>query len=316
MYSTKIVTMSIFICVIPVVEETCHIDDDEAASLKINIRHQRFHERHQPGANGRLDLQDILRWQVQHRSHLADLSAVGGGGAQSDQLPVVELTSLCRLLIGLDGSNQQCAARSLGAGSVDKLGKPHQQPPGVIANRSHREEAVAAFLPKYLTGDKSTLRLISAEFHRNLAMYAVRSSDDTNDGVRVQLLAPLAADRARNPPTSSSLADQKRVRSLRVCCSLRSLRPALVSRCLPRSLADGKACLLARSSRTASRQPLSTAARVFTSSLRWLLLGGRSAATATGTATSESVNVDEIDAYVLIAGQRPDYGTQSSCGAT
>ena len=89
-----------------------------------------------------------------------------------------------------------------------------------------------------------------------------------------------------------------------------------MSRCLPRSLADGKACLLARSSRTASRQPLSTAARVFTSSLRWLLLGGRSAATATGTATSESVNVDEIDAYVLIAGQRPDYGTQSSCGAT
>ena len=109
---------------------------------------------------------------------------------------------------------------------------------------------------------------------------------------------------------------EKHVPSLRVYCSLRSLRLALVSRCLPRSLADGKACLLARSSRTASRQPLSTAARVFTSSLRWLLLGGRSAATATGTATSESVNVDEIDAYVLIAGQRPDYGTQSSCGAT
>src|SRR5687768_6182078 len=52
----------------------------------------------------------------------------------------------------------------------------------------------------------------------------------------VQLLAPLAADRARNPPTSSSLADQKRVRSLLLStsardpvfnCSLRSLRIAL-----------------------------------------------------------------------------------------
>ena len=42
----------------------------------------------------------------------------------------------------------------------------------------------------------------------------------------------------------------------------------------------------------------------------------RLAATATGTATSESVNIDEIDAYVLIAGQRADHGTQSSCGAT
>jgi hypothetical protein len=39
----------------------------------------------------------------------------------------------------------------------------------VIANRSHREDAVTAFLPKYLTGGKSTLRLISAEFHRNFA---------------------------------------------------------------------------------------------------------------------------------------------------
>jgi hypothetical protein len=45
------------------------------------------------------------------------------------------------------------------------------------------------------------------------------------------------------------------------------------------------------------------------------LVGGRSAATTTGTATSESVNIDEIDAYVLIAGQRADHGTQSSRGA-
>ena len=36
-------------------------------------------------------------------------------------------------------------------------------------------------------------------------------------------------------------------------CSLRSLRLALISRCLPHSLADDEACLLARSSRTAAR---------------------------------------------------------------
>jgi hypothetical protein len=40
-----------------------------------------------------------------------------------------------------------------------------------------------------------------------------------------------------------------------VNCSLRSLRLALRGRCLPHSLADEKACLLARSSRTAARQP-------------------------------------------------------------
>ena len=40
-----------------------------------------------------------------------------------------------------------------------------------------------------------------------------------------------------------------------VHCSLRSLRLALVSSCLPHSLADEKACLLAHSSRTAARQP-------------------------------------------------------------
>ena len=179
--------MSIFICVVPVVEQTCDIDDGEAASLKIDIRHQRLHERHQPGAGGRLDLQDILRWQVQHRSHPADLSTVGRGGSQPDQLPVVELTLLRRLLIGFDRSNEQCAARSLGACSVGKLGERHQQPAGVIASRSHREDALASFLPKCLTGGKSPLRLISAEFHRNLATHTMRSSDDTNDYVNGSL---------------------------------------------------------------------------------------------------------------------------------
>jgi hypothetical protein len=43
------------------------------------------------------------------------------------------------------------------------------------------------------------------------------------------------ADRASWPPTSSSFRDEQRVPSLPVHCSLRSLRLALVSRCLPRS---------------------------------------------------------------------------------
>jgi len=49
------------------------------------------------------------------------------------------------------------------------------------------------------------------------------------------------------PPTLSSLRDEKRVPSLPMHCSLRSLRPALVSRCLPHSLADEeRVCALAR----------------------------------------------------------------------
>jgi hypothetical protein len=161
--------MSIFICVVPVVEQTRDIDHGEAASLKIDIRHQGRHERHQPRAGGRLNLQDILRWQVQHRSHPADIGAIGRGGSQADQLPVVELPRLRRLLIGLDGGDQKRAARSLGAGPVVQLGKPHQQPAGVIANRPHGEEAGTAFLPKYLTRRESTLRLIGAKLNRDLA---------------------------------------------------------------------------------------------------------------------------------------------------
>jgi hypothetical protein len=76
----------------------------------------------------------------------------------------------------------------------------------------------------------------------------------------VGLLAPLAADRAGSPPTSSSLADKRRVGSLLLStaardplldcslrapdCSLRSLRIALGSRLLRRR-SPTKACRLA-----------------------------------------------------------------------
>ena len=93
--------------------------------------------------------------------------------------------------------------------------------------------------------------------------------------IRVRLLAPLAADRAWQPPTSSSLGTEKRVRSLLLStaardpvsdCSLRSLRIALSSRLLRRhsgtksvsarsSSARRRAirCLIARSARCRSR---------------------------------------------------------------
>src|SRR5512132_1190265 len=57
----------------------------------------------------------------------------------------------------------------------------------------------------------------------------------------------LLAHRAWNPPTSSSLAEETHLRSLSVHCALHALRLALVSRCLPRSLADEKhVCSLPR----------------------------------------------------------------------
>jgi hypothetical protein len=44
-------------------------------------------------------------------------------------------------------------------------------------------------------------------------------------------------------------------------------------------------------------------------------LGDSLVATATGTAASEAVNIDEVDAYVLIAGQSADHRTESGRGA-
>jgi hypothetical protein len=44
-------------------------------------------------------------------------------------------------------------------------------------------------------------------------------------------------------------------------------------------------------------------------------LGGWSAATATGAAASESVYIDEVDAYVLIGSQGADHRTKSGRGA-
>ena len=61
------------------------------------------------------------------------------------------------------------------------------------------------------------------------------------------LLLQIGGANIENPPTSSSLADEMRVCSLHIHCSLRSLRLALVCRCLLHSLADEeRVYLLAR----------------------------------------------------------------------
>jgi hypothetical protein len=191
---------SIFISVASIVEQAGDIDNGEAASLKIDIGHQCGHERHQPRAGGRLDLQNVLRWQVQHGTYAADLSAVECGGPQSDQLSVVVRSRFRRPLVGLHFGRQKRAAYGLGFSPVGQLGKPDQQPARVITNRAHREVPRSAFLPKYLTRGEAPLRLIGAELYRNLTLYTVRPSDDTHDGVGVQLLAPLPTQRLLRLP--------------------------------------------------------------------------------------------------------------------
>ena len=52
-----------------------------------------------------------------------------------------------------------------------------------------------------------------------------------------------------------------------------------------------------------------------TRSAYFTLFGDSLAATATGAAASESVNVDEVDAYALIAGQCADHRAECSRGA-
>ena len=239
-YSTKIETMSIFISVVPVVQQTSDIDDGQAASLKIDIRHQCLHERHQPRAGGRLDLQNVLRWKMQHCSNAADLSAVRRSGSQADQLPVVERSRLRRTLVGLHCNDQMRASYLLGAGPVDQLSEPDQQPAGMIPNRQHREEPRAALFPKYLTRGEPTLRFIGAEVHRDLAVYAVGPPDDTDQGVGGQLLAPLAAGAQLSLPLLGRFGD----------------------------------CLAATAIRAATREP---------------------------------IDVDEVDTYLLVAGQRADH---------
>ena len=144
----------------------------------------------------------------------------------------------------------------------------------------------------------------------------MRSSDDTNGYVNRSLRSLQIARGIRLLRRRSQT--KKRVRSLRVHCSLRSLRLPLC-RPLPSSLARRReACLLARSSRTAARQPLSTPVRDPVSTTRsayFMRLGDWLPATATGAAARGSVNIDEVDAYALIAGQRADHRTESSCGA-
>jgi hypothetical protein len=75
------------------------------------------------------------------------------------------------------------------------------------------------------------------------------SSSELTERKSVVPSSPLQIGGAKieEPPCSSTLAEEERLGSLRLHCSLRSLRLALVSRCLPHSLAaEKRVCSLAR----------------------------------------------------------------------
>jgi hypothetical protein len=137
-------------------------------------------------------------------------------------------------------------------------------------------------LPEYLTGGEPTLRLIRAELNHNLTAYTMRPFYDTHHCFDCSLRSLRIA--LGNPATSSSLADEKRVRSLLLSTPVRD---PMFSR--------------------SDAQPRSSAYVI--------KLGANSAATTSGATASEPVDVDEVDTYVLIAGQGADHRTQRSCGA-
>src|SRR5512133_2321432 len=235
----KIETTSICIDIFPIVEQASDVDDGEATRLKINFWHQGRHKRYKTSAGFRSDLQDILCWQVQHRGDSADLYSFRCGDPQADQLPVIKGPRLDRMFVRLHLNGEKRASRGLGGCPINQFGKLDQQPAGLISNRLHGENAGPPVLAEHLARGETAFGLIGPELDCNLAAYPMRSSDNTDDRLGVQLLAPLTADRARNPPTSSSLANQKRARSLLLStaardpgfnCSLRSLRIALGTR--------------------------------------------------------------------------------------
>src|SRR5215211_8811841 len=192
---------------------------------------------------------------MQHRSHDAHLYTIGRGRCQADEMPVIELAGLGRSLVRIDGRNEQRAAYGFGGCSVGHLSKLDQEPTRMITNRPHREDPRAALVAQDLAGREAPLGLISPQFDCHFTAYAVGAADDSHNDGSVQLLAPLAADRARSPPTSSSFADEKRVRSL------------LLS--------------------TAARDPMFNCS---------LASPPRLPAPATAAATSDLVDIDEVDA--------------------
>jgi hypothetical protein len=92
-------------------------------------------------------------------------------------------------------------------------------------------------------------------------------------------------------------------------CSLRSLRIALGIRLLRRHSQTKSTSASFSSARRRAIQGLMARSAYF------MDLGGYSAPAATGAAAIEPVDIDEVDTYVLIASQRADYRTQSSCCA-
>src|SRR3954452_23176907 len=119
-YSAKIETMSIFIgCIssglmvigriVLIIQQAGDIDDRQAASLKIDLWHQCCHEGHEPNPSSGIDLEHILRRQMQHGTDRTDVDAVRRSGFQANQLPIVERVWLRRPLIAFHSRRQERA---------------------------------------------------------------------------------------------------------------------------------------------------------------------------------------------------------------
>ena len=107
----------------------------------------------------------------------------------------------------------------------------------MITNRLHRERLSAAPVTEHLTGGETALRLVSTDFDRDLTTYAVRPSYDADDGLSVQLLAPLAEAGARSS-LPSSLASQTKNMSARSLVQ-DSATPAMLARRIQLLSGDG-----------------------------------------------------------------------------
>jgi hypothetical protein len=195
----KIETTSICIGIFPIIEQASDVHDSEATRLEINSWHEGGHEWYKTSTGFGCDLQDILCWQVQHRGDSADLYSLRCGDSQADQLPVIKGPWLDRMFVRLHLNDEKRASRGLGGCPINQFGELDQHPAGLSSNRLHGEKAGPPVLAEHLARGETAFGLIGPKLDCNLAAYPMRSSDNTDDRLGVQLLAPLAADQFLAP---------------------------------------------------------------------------------------------------------------------
>ena len=104
----------------------------DRAGGKINFGDQFGDERHQPVAVLGVDLQHVLRREVQHGPDGSDPSSLDQDG-QTDQLPVVEFLGVIGPVVGRNLGDQLDATMGFGGIPVPDLGKADQPPRGAGA---------------------------------------------------------------------------------------------------------------------------------------------------------------------------------------